>query len=188
MGVIMLTSDNFAVQDGGRKMVIDIDGVVVVFFRSTNCPHCRQFMQAFNQVANRDSRLQFGCIDINMGNNRKVVQMSKNTKTKIAAVPYVVLYQSGRPFSVYKGDKNPQAFMSFIDRMLEKTMQSDGPNGGMSSVSRGYMNQQPPIASSSATMGGPAAPIDNKQARPSVPDGVTKIPRNKPYLELVYDK
>lgn len=180
----MFTVDNFAVQDGGRKIVIDTDGLVMVFFKSTKCPICPKFMQVYSQVASRHSRVRFACIDINTGNNAKVVGMTKNTKIRIAAVPYTVLFYNGRPFAVYKGEKTVAALNSFVERMAEKT------GGGQQShdVARGYTNQHAPIADAMPTMSGPAAPIDSSMSRPPVPTGMTKIPRNKQYLELVYDK
>lgn len=183
MGLQFLTQDNFSLENGGQKMICDIDGPCIVMFKSETCGHCRTFLPVFTKLANRDSNLTFACINVEQ--NPKVVRMAKGTKTPIVAVPYFVMYLNGRPYSVYKGKKQPQPFMAFINKMMSKIEESSSIPSG---IARGYTNDNTPLRT--ATFGGrpdddgppQRRPIDNEPGRPKLPDGVTKIPHNKAWL------
>lgn len=183
MGVHFLTQDNFQLQNGGQKMVCDVDGVCIVMFKSEKDPGSKMFWPYFAKIANRDQRLTFAAL--NVETNRKIVQMSKSTKTPLVKVPYFVLYVSGRPYSVYKGKADPNAFMSFLDKMVQKILQTEAPTSSMNTgVGREMMTTNVPIANTSASFGGGMGndPIDKEVGRPTLPDGVTKIPHNKAWL------
>jgi len=183
--VKFLTQDNFSLQNGGKKMVCDVDGILLVMFKTDSCPHCRQFLPIFAKMGSLDSRLTFACINIE--NNRKCIQMAKNTKTPIKAVPTIILYYNGNPYARYTGDRSGNALSAFIDKMLNKILPMEG---SMSAPNQAFMQRNQPVSSTSTSFGGPTedAPIDKDPTRPILPSGITKTPHNAPYLAYLAKK
>jgi len=180
MGVQFLTQDNFGLQNGGRSMVCDVDGVVLIMFKTDNCSHCKRFFPIFSRIANRDSRLMFGCVDVK--NNRRVIEMAKNTKAPITAVPTFLLYTNGRVKAKYKGKMNEQSFVSFIDKALSDI----GIQDQSTSTSSSFMNSQVPSSLNTVSYGSGVSSGGggNKGQNKSV-SSITKIPHNAPWKAYV---
>ena len=73
--VQFLTQDNFSLQNGGKKMVCDVDGILLVMFKTDSCPHCNQFFPIFTKMGSRDNRLNFSCINIENSNDGPFIHM-----------------------------------------------------------------------------------------------------------------
>lgn len=182
MGITFLTQDNFTLQNGGQKMACDIDGICVVLFMSDKSAPCKKFWPIYTKISNKEQRVTFTSVDV--GNNRKIIQMSKSTKTPIINVPYIVLYVDGRPYSIYKGKNEQEPFINFINDVVQRILQTDTSTPSSNTgVGREFINTNTPVSAINASFGNKLDdPMQNEVGRPTLPDGVTKIPHNKAWL------
>lgn len=118
--VVELNQNHFYVN--GQNLCVNVPGVILIFFKSQGCQHCKQLEPIFLQFARSNSRISYGIIDLTY--NKNVVNISRNTKTPIQTVPQLYLYFEGRPYARFKGNKNIQSLESFVTNALDMYSQS----------------------------------------------------------------
>lgn len=93
-------------------MVHQIPGISLLLFYSDACQHCKTLMPIFNSLPLEMSGVKFGLV--NVGRNKKCIQMSHETIAPIDRVPYIILYYNGKPFVIYRGERSSSAIKTFI--------------------------------------------------------------------------
>ena len=113
-GLLFLTSDDFSIQKHGKGNVMchGIPGFSLILFYSTHCVHCQTLIPIFKKLPGTLGGCQFGMI--NVSTNKHCVLMSNNTIAPITYVPYIILYDNGRPYMVYKGPYDAEEIRRFI--------------------------------------------------------------------------
>ena len=119
-GLLFLTSDDFSIQNGpkGQVMCNNQKGFSLVLFYSTKCVHCQTLIPIYKRLPGSVGGCQFGMI--NVSNNMKIVEMSKNSIAKIEYVPYIVLYLNGRPILRYDGPHDEGEIRRFVIEVASK--------------------------------------------------------------------
>ncbi len=171
MGVQNLSESNFSLSDG--RMMCNVDGICLVMFKSNGCKFSSQFFPIFTKLS-RDSRLTWA--SVNIDGNRRIIKMALNTKTPINSVPVIIMYVNGRPYAKFNGDRTSDKLSSFVDNILDKVGDTGG--GSQSFITPGYTPTHPtPNASISHGI-----TVESQTDNPNLPSGITKTPRNAPYL------
>ena len=111
-------------------MTVNVPGNLLVMFKVQGCTGCGAFEPIFHRLANEDSRVSCGVLDITY--NRDVVQMSRTTTTAIQRVPHLIMYMDGMPRARFKGKKDLSSLKSFISEVFS-TVPSHQPQGFVSS-------------------------------------------------------
>ena len=123
--VKMLSVNNFSVVGTKKKaLAIDIERPTLVWFKlpPEKCERCREFTNVWQQLVRVESRVVFGLCDLD-GNNRNIVQMSKDTSTPIAGVPKLIFYFGGLPYAIFQGQRNLQSIQAFIGQAITKAQE-----------------------------------------------------------------
>ncbi len=148
MSVYTLTSQHFRVINGqqGRDVLsLNLEGVVLVFFRVQTCNPSNKLAPIFASLAREESRISFGIVDLTTNNN--VLKDSRSTTTPIMAVPHLILYRGGLPYAVFKGERNMPSLKQFIENVLQTfstpqsfvPMQNQNMYGGAGQPNRNQM-------------------------------------------------
>jgi thiol-disulfide isomerase/thioredoxin len=113
-GLLFLDSDDYYKTQGQKGPILchKIKGLSLIFYYSTECPHCQSFIPEFKKLPGRIGGCQFGMVNINK--NIKLIKLSQNTIAPIQFVPYIMLYVDGKPFIRYDGEHNLDMIMDFI--------------------------------------------------------------------------
>lgn len=129
-GLLYFTAEDFAVQKGtkGNIMCHSVPGFCLVLFYSTACSHCQSLIPIFKSMPGTIGGCQFGMI--NIGNNKKCIEMAKATIAPITYVPYIVLYINGKPFMVYQGDYKADEIRNFIIEVANNVQKKQQFTGG----------------------------------------------------------
>ena len=119
-GLLFLTSDDFSVQNGtkGKILCNPIPGFSLVLFYSTHCKHCRILIPIFKRLPGTIGGCHFGML--NVGTNKKTIQDSKQTVTKLEYVPLIILYVNGKPFMRYAGKYDKDDITKFVVSMSKR--------------------------------------------------------------------
>ena len=118
--LLYLSSEDFFVQKGNRGHILchNVPGFSLVLFYSTRCSHCQTIIPEFKQLPGTVAGCQFGLI--NVSNNKECVAKSRQTIAPIQYVPYIVLYNNGKPYMEYKGKHNRRDIGHFIVQVANK--------------------------------------------------------------------
>lgn len=118
-GLLFLSAEDFelknvqnADQSANVVMTHAIPGFSLILFYSTHCEYCKNIIPMFKTLCNVIGGCSFGMVNVN--NNKRCVEMSKNTSTCIKYVPYILLYINGMPYMEYKDDCSVEAIKDFI--------------------------------------------------------------------------
>lgn len=119
-GLLFLEHNDFGLNQGtkGPIMCHKIKGISLILFYSTKCQYCHNLIPVFRSLPGSIGGCQFGIINID--NNYQCVQMSQNTIAPIKYVPYIVLYNDGKPFMEYKGEQSVKSITKFIIDVVER--------------------------------------------------------------------
>ena len=114
--IVKLTPNNFTMMGTASKTLgITSPASMLIFFRM-QCENCAAFDPVFRELAKKDTRVQYGILDIDV--HTQVGQWSLQTSTPIKAVPFLVLYVNGRPHAKFGGTKNVASISSFLTKAL----------------------------------------------------------------------
>lgn len=118
--LLFLCSDDFNIQQGsnGNILCTSIPELSLVLFYSTACKHCHTLLPIFKTLPGTIEGCQFGMI--NVSNNRKCVELSKDTIAPVTYVPYIILYVHGKPFMKYNGPHDASEMRRFIIEVANK--------------------------------------------------------------------
>jgi thioredoxin-like negative regulator of GroEL len=119
-GLLFLTQDDFYIGKGtkGDLLCNSIKGISLVFFYSTRCSYCQNFIPIYKTLPSNIKGCHFAMI--NVSQNPGVVNMSKQTICEIKYVPYIILYVNGKPYIQYNGAYNAEEVGEFIIEMTTK--------------------------------------------------------------------
>jgi|SRR5271154_7006507 len=151
--VKMLSVNNFSLVGTKKKaLAVDIERPTLVWFKlpPEKCPRCAEFQNVWGQLVRLENRVVFGMCDLD-GNNRNIVQMSKDTSTPLTGVPKLIFYFGGLPYAIFQGQRNLQSIQAFIGQAISKaqeqtqTVPQNNIYGGQSKPSqRTYQPDLPP--------------------------------------------
>lgn len=101
-GLLFLTKDDFNIQRGinGDVLCIDVKDFCLLLFYAKTCVHCQNIIPVFKQLPGTIGGCQFGTV--NIGVNKQLIDVSKNTTTPIKYVPLILLYYNGKPVMSFK--------------------------------------------------------------------------------------
>ena len=118
--LLYLTDEDFNVIRGekGNLLCHSIPGMALILFYHKNCPNCVHLFPIFKTLPNVLSGCQFGIV--NIGVQRKVIDMSKQTVMPLQHVPLVLLYINGKPYFKYTGDYDLEKIKGFIFEVQHK--------------------------------------------------------------------
>lgn len=133
-GLLFLTQDDFTIKNGtkGKLLCHSIKGISILFFYSTKCEYCQKFIPVYKTLPGNIKGCHFGMV--NVSQNSKLINMSRETISEIKYVPYIVLYVDGKPYVRYDGPydaKEVAQFVMEINQRLnarEQFVTSNGPN------------------------------------------------------------
>lgn len=133
-----LTYMNFESPDR-KVMYCKVPGVAFVLFKSQKCHFCKEVEPIFHALSIKEPRIMWCIADV--GVDKQIVMLSNNSTTPIQNVPKLILYHNGKPVANYKGSRNANAIMNFLNELLP---QFSGPKsfaGPISNVSPTYVPQ-----------------------------------------------
>lgn len=124
-GLLFLDNDDYYRTEGQKGPILchKIKGLSLIFYYSTECPHCQSFIPEFKKLPGRIGGCQFGMVNVNK--NVKLIKLSQNTIAPIQFVPYIMLYVDGKPFVRYDGEHNLNMIMDFIIDVNKKLKQRE---------------------------------------------------------------
>jgi hypothetical protein len=119
-GLLFLTSEDFTISKGTKGNILchSIPGFSLILFYSTQCEHCQLLIPIFKKLPGTIGGCQFGMV--NVGANKAVVRMSKETIAPITYVPYIVLYINSKPFMSYRGPHDAGEIRRFVFEIAQK--------------------------------------------------------------------
>jgi hypothetical protein len=119
-GLLFLTVDDFLISRGTKGNILcnTIGGFSLILFYSTQCQHCQNFIPIFKKLPGTVGGCQFGMV--NVGANKGLIRMSKETITPLTFVPYIVLYINTRPFMAYRGNADINEIRRFVIEVSQK--------------------------------------------------------------------
>jgi len=122
MSHYFLTHEDFSIQksDKGPILCLNIPGYSMVLFYSNSCEHCPKYLSIFKRLPTLIS----GCniCTINVGKDKSIVQMAKQTIAPLKYVPFIVFYNNMVPVQEYTGAPDENIIKRFIIDMAT-TMQ-----------------------------------------------------------------
>lgn len=168
MPVHGLSEQHFSLVGQQKKsMILNISQQpVLVFFKTNECPACSNFEPLFNSLSNNEKRVIFAIL--NLSQYKNVAKMSTVTTTPISAVPFILLYISGKPFARFTGKKDVQSLTSFIGKALGQAG-GGGAQGQQTSVMGGQQRYVAPQQPSQQQYGGPMMSAMNGNKAPVKP-------------------
>jgi thiol-disulfide isomerase/thioredoxin len=112
--LLFLTSSDFSVGRGvdGQVLCVPVSGFSLMLFYSEKCEHCKNLIPIFKKLPGTVGGCQFGMINVN--SNRKCIEMAKQTIAPIQYVPYIVMYDNGKPVMTYKGPHEAPLICRFV--------------------------------------------------------------------------
>jgi len=113
-GLLFLTSDDFFLKEvpKGQLLCTDIKGFSLILFYSTACDHCKRLIPVFKHLPGTVNGCQFGMINVSI--NKSLINMARQTIAQIEYVPYIVLYNNGRPYMRYNGPHVIEEINKFV--------------------------------------------------------------------------
>ena len=123
-GLLFLSSDDFYLGENpkGKILCNRLRGFSLVLFYSTQCEWCQVFIKSYKKMPELVNGCQFGLI--NVSKNKEVVFMSRNTISPISYVPYIILYNDGKPIVRYDGPHDEKELAGFVFEMAKKIQES----------------------------------------------------------------
>ena len=118
--LLFLSDEDFFIAKGTKGPILctNIPGFSLILFYSPKCPHCKNLDPIFRTLPGTIQGCQFGMLNVN--NNSKCVQLSKNTVSPILYVPQLCMYVNGRPFMLYKGPHDLETIRRFVIEVAQK--------------------------------------------------------------------
>ena len=106
-----LKDSNFTVDHSGI-LNVNITGYSLILFYSTQCPHCKEMMEAVKHMPQIINGCSFGII--NLDENKGVIQKCAKSQLKLKYVPFLVFFANGVPYMVYNGPTDENEIKRFI--------------------------------------------------------------------------
>jgi hypothetical protein len=87
-----------------KELCTKLPGYSFVFFTSVDCEFCKDVEPAFFKLAETIEGCVFAIMSVD-GPGRAIVEMAARTRTPFNYVPYLILYESGRPIAQFAHDE-----------------------------------------------------------------------------------
>lgn len=179
--IIRLTDKNFNLVGKQKKtMILNIPGIVLVFFKTSSCLGCAAVEPKVIQISQEETRISYAFV--NVGDFNNVVRMSKASTTEIKTVPALILYIDGTPYARYNGEKTVVNIKNFINRSLQQKLQNtQQPSFVQAPINTPYHQpqQQPPQPPAGYKAVGTAGGNQEEGEQFLIPPGL--IPYNTPW-------
>lgn len=163
------TSSNFKIgvdSDGDKCMKIDGTGFDIVLYYSTQCQHCKTYVELFRSSSGRTSNCEFSLV--NLDKCKEIIAMTKGTTTELEYVPVVIMYCDGMPYMAYGGDPEVNSFLRFIDDCSKKFIAEKQPSSQEHdrTTHSGYSNNKTNSKPDTGTVTSGCALSDKECAKP----------------------
>lgn len=101
---------------------VNQNGPVLVFFKMNNCPACNSFFPVFSQFAGMNAGVTaYATCDA----SRELVDISRETKLPIMAVPLVLFFYDTYPRAKFTGDRTLPALQDFLRNIQSQIIQGN---------------------------------------------------------------
>jgi thiol-disulfide isomerase/thioredoxin len=91
-----------------KELCTKLPGYSFVFFTSVDCEYCKDVEPAFYKLAETIEGCIFAVMSVD-GDGRRIVEMAARTRMPFDYVPYLILYEHGRPIAQFVHDEsNPE--------------------------------------------------------------------------------
>lgn len=124
--LLFLSSDDFNIDAGSKGPLLCCNGLrgfSLIFFYSTQCVYCQNFIPIFKKLPGTIGGCQFAMI--NVSKNKDVIRLSRESIAPITYVPYICLYVNGKPFIRYEGPHDEGELRRFIVDVATKLQNRD---------------------------------------------------------------
>jgi thioredoxin-like negative regulator of GroEL len=112
MSVYFLNSNDFEVIDGQFLYKFKRPELTLIFFYSTDCPHCKPVLPMIQQLAYQLHGCKYALLNVKV--NYSAAMMSRSTSTPINYVPMALLYYAGRPVQKFSSAYSIENLRNFI--------------------------------------------------------------------------
>lgn len=92
-------------------------GYSLILFYSTQCPHCKEMLEAVRRMPSIINGCSFGVI--NLDHNKGIIQKCAKSQLQLKYVPFLVFFASGVPYMVYNGPTEENEIKRFIIQVSE---------------------------------------------------------------------
>ena len=103
-------------------------------FYSTQCTHCKHFIEVFKDASNRTANCEFTLV--NLDKNKDMIQKCKGTTTEIEFVPTTIFFAESKPYMTYGGPANSSKFLEFIKEVSNHYIQNNTPANNNNNMDR----------------------------------------------------
>jgi hypothetical protein len=123
-GLLFLSADDFFLAEGNKGALLcnRLKGFSLIFFYSTQCSYCQTFIKNYKKMPDLVNGCQFGLV--NISKNKDVVFMSRDTISPLQYVPYIILYNDGKPIVRYDGPYDENELSTFVYEMSKKIQET----------------------------------------------------------------
>jgi thioredoxin-like negative regulator of GroEL len=109
-GLVYLTDQDFYVSENNLRL--GLKGTVFILVYSMDCKHCKDVIPFFKQLPQIIRGCQIAVL--NISKFISVAHLSRNTKTPIDVVPFMILFSNGKVKSRYKGQYTMNDILQFL--------------------------------------------------------------------------
>lgn len=88
----------------------------MILFYSKKCDKCVNLLPLFKLLPQKINGCIFGISNVSV-DGKKVLMMSEQTISKIEYLPYIVMYNDGKPFMEYRGDRTIEGIVQFVQEV-----------------------------------------------------------------------
>jgi thiol-disulfide isomerase/thioredoxin len=115
-GLLFLKAGDFYIGKGvqGKILCHSIPSFSLILFYSTKCNHCHELLPIFKNLPGKVNNCQFGMVNVSSREGKPVISMAQETIAPIEFVPYIILYEGGKPRVRYNGPRNENVIRQFV--------------------------------------------------------------------------
>lgn len=123
--MIDLSINHFKITGNSTPQTLSFSspGLALIFFKSNQSEYSKRAEPIFHRMSQHPaySHIKFCVYDVELGNNRRIVQLSRNTRTPVMQTPLIIAYNNSIPvMKCSKNQDNPRVINEFINALLEK--------------------------------------------------------------------
>jgi thiol-disulfide isomerase/thioredoxin len=114
-GIYYLSADDFVIANGNTGPILchKIPGMSMILFYSKKCNKCVDLLPLFKGLPQKVNGCIFGIANVSV-EGKRLLNMSQETVSKIEYLPYIVMYNDGKPFMEYRGDRTLENIIQFV--------------------------------------------------------------------------
>jgi thioredoxin-like negative regulator of GroEL len=161
-------SDDFTVSNINNNKTLTMTnskGFDVALFYSTQCQHCKNFIDIFKDASGRTANCEFTLV--NLDKNKDLIHKCKGTTTEIEFVPTTIFFAENKPYMTYGGPANTSKFLDFIKEVSNHYIKNRSNDNDNNTDRRQYsgINRQKPIGDNQNSPPQDACDLNDKECQ-----------------------